>query len=767
MASVARRGSNNALAGETRGADREADPDVDPLQSADRITDTPAAVRPRPDLSLATTTIAVQKSRLLVDADPEDKALQRLLAVSLFKFGEVKLQAKEFDAAEQSFNESVKILRALLAGEDDTLWKDDLAVALVGLARVHVRRDAHANARQYFDEAVTLEHELVKVRAGDRLIENLDNLQEHLGELGDLQVRLGDRSLALKAFDERLQVRRRLAALVPRDAQRLTDLSVAYDRVGQLVRDMGDPNRSRSYFDEALRLDRALYKVNPNRRNWAENLVFSLMRIGDLDRQVGRTRDALVPYEEALVIQRRLASDNSTVGAQGTLAQLLGKMGDVRRRLKEYATAITLHREELDIRRRLLARDPGNLAARRNLSSALDYLGNTLRENADLAGARTAFNEQLELDRAIAKDDPDNITSLTDLAWSLNRLGDLDRDASRHNDAARYYEEALAIQRKLIAREPNSLVRMRALASIASKLGAVRARTSDYTNALALHQEELELRRKLFARATADDNDALRDLSLALDRVGNVLRDMSDLQGALKYFEEELTMDRRFVARAPNNLTALNDLQWTLNKLTDFVWKRLNDRVAARRYVEEMVGVDRRLVERQPTSKDRHRRLKDDLIKLANLQLELSDPAAARDTYGEVAAATERWLKVARDAYFNTSSDANRSDLTQAYTDAGWNAILAGRAAEAVPHLEAALSLNPDSLWNTVNLGHANLFLGRYADAIKLYASVRDRNRGEGGKRTYADEIRDDFALFRRLGITPPEMARAAKELRL
>ena len=150
---------------------------------------------------------------------------------------------------------------------------------------------------------------LVKIRTGDRLIENLDSLQDHLGELGDLFVRLSDRSLALKAFDERLQVRRRLAALQPGDAKRLTDLSIAYDRVGQLVRDMGDPNRSRGYFEDALRLDRALYKVNPSRRDWQENLVFSLMRIGDLDRQVGRNRDALAPYEEALVIQRRLASD--------------------------------------------------------------------------------------------------------------------------------------------------------------------------------------------------------------------------------------------------------------------------------------------------------------------------------------------------------------------------------------------------------------------------------------------------------------------------
>jgi tetratricopeptide (TPR) repeat protein len=172
-------------------------------------------------------------------------------------------------------------------------------------------------------------------------------------------------------------------------------------------------------------------------------------------------------------------------------------------------------------------------------------------------------------------------------------------------------------------------------------------------------------------------------------------------------------------------------------------------------------------MDRQPTNKERYVRLKDDLTKLANLLLELSDPPAARQAYGEIFAANERWLGVARDNFMKTSSDTNRSELVQAYGDAGWNGILAGRVTEAIPHLEAALSLNPDTPWNTVNLAHAYLFQGRYAEAVQLYASVRDRHRSEDGKRTYGHEIRDDFAIFRRLGLTRPEMARAERELRL
>jgi tetratricopeptide (TPR) repeat protein len=180
-----------------------------------------------------------------------------------------------------------------------------------------------------------------------------------------------------------------------------------------------------------------------------------------------------------------------------------------------------------------------------------------------------------------------------------------------------------------------------------------------------------------------------------------------------------------------------------------------------------MIGVDRRLIDQQPTSKDRHRRLRDDLAKLATLLLEVNQPEAARNAYGDAFVAVERWLVIARDSFMKTSSDASRNDLGSAYGDAGWHALLAGRASEAAAHIEAAQALSPDSPMNTVNLGHAYLFLGRYAEAVKLYAAVKDRNRTDDGKSTYAQAIKSDFSLFRRLELTPPDMARIERELKL
>ena len=85
---------------------------------------------------------------------------------------------------------------------------------------------------------------------------------------------------------------------------------------------------------------------------------------------------------------------------------------------------------------------------------------------------------------------------------------------------------------------------MRALASIVSKLGSVRVPHQRLHHGADAAPGGAHAAPHDCYKRTPDDNDALRDLSLALDRVGNVLRDMSDVHGALKYFEEELTIDR-------------------------------------------------------------------------------------------------------------------------------------------------------------------------------------------------------------------------------
>ena len=293
----------------------------------------------------------------------------------------------------------------------------------------------HAGARKYFEEAVD-DGTSRSPKAGRRTA-CCTICKSTSGSWATSTSGWATAAQARKIFEERLEVRQRRLNAMPGDSQRMTDVSVALDRVGQMIRDQGDLNGSRKYFEEALRIDRALHKRSvdpaglagksgfqpePDRRSrspaWPAKRRAGALRRGARAAAPARRRSH----------GHRAASEPGIAPAERSATSSAG--------CGSFPAAIAAHREELEIRRRLLAREPNSLTARRNVSSALDYLGNTLRENKDMAGARAAFNEQLELDRSIAKADPNNTTSLTDLAWSLNRIGDLERDTSKSNEAA-------------------------------------------------------------------------------------------------------------------------------------------------------------------------------------------------------------------------------------------------------------------------------------------------------------------------------------------
>jgi len=85
----------------------------------------------------------------------------------------------------------------------------------------------------------------------------------------------------------------------------------------------------------------------------------------------------------------------------------------------------------------------------------------------------------------------------------------------------------------------------------------------------------------------------------------------------------------------------------------------------------------------------------------------------------------------------------------------------------AVQYGEEAVKLDSSQTWLKVNLGHGYLFVGRYDDAKALYLATKDVRKQSDPKTTFVEDIKDDFALFRKLGIAIPDMGRIERELGL
>jgi hypothetical protein len=143
----------------------------------------------------------------------------------------------------------------------------------------------------------------------------------------------------------------------------------------------------------------------------------------------------------------------------------------------------------------------------------------------------------------------------------------------------------------------------------------------------------------------------------------------------------------------------------------------------------------------------------------------MGDVVAIKKANDEFFRADERRAEVLRREIASSAGPDKQNDLVQILGNAAWHALLSNQPVHSARLGEEALKLDASQTWINVNLGHAYLFLGRVDDAKKIYSATKDVHRSTEGTRKYADEIKDDFNLFRKLQMTRSEMSRIESEL--
>ena len=94
-------------------------------------------------------------------------------------------------------------------------------------------------------------------------------------------------------------------------------------------------------------------------------------------------------------------------------------------------------------------------------------------------------------------------------------------------------------------------------------------------------------------------------------------------------------------------------------------------------------------------------------------------------------------------------------------------ALLAREFTKALAFADRARSLFPDDLIFESYRAHALMFLGRGEESRALYLAHRGQRISEPGGQLWERVVVDDFAEFRKAGLTHPMMAEVEKELRV
>jgi tetratricopeptide (TPR) repeat protein len=222
---------------------------------------------------------ALDITRRLARANPNNSDLSRMLSIGLEKVGDLGLARRDLDGALRAYEESLSISRRLFA-----------------FYPVHPGR-----AR---------------------------DLSIGLSKVGNAQLARHDIDGAAKSYEEALAIARVLMSGQPSDTSRESDVAAALIKVGTVFMARKDLSKALSIYQESLEISKRVLAADPNRADYAEDVSASLKMLAVI--YVGR-KDygrALISYQERLGISRRLlAADKKNAKRAHQVAISLAEVG--------------------------------------------------------------------------------------------------------------------------------------------------------------------------------------------------------------------------------------------------------------------------------------------------------------------------------------------------------------------------------------------------------------------------------------------------------
>jgi tetratricopeptide (TPR) repeat protein len=373
------------------------------------------------------------------------------------------------------------------------------------------------------------------------------------------------------------QTLRRIAS-----GENLAQVASAHEAEGRISQLLGQTGSTLVSYRAALEIRERVAAADPDNADWQRDLSASHLNIGVVLQTRGDLGGALQAYRAALEIAQRLAAAEPHNAKRQR--DLSARIGFVLEEQGDLAGALQAYRAALEIAQRFTAADPENAEWQSDLASSYSMIGWLLRKQGDYEGGERAVRASMSPDEWLAAEDPDNLAQLEyalmedaqrlaaadpenadrqcDLSISHRGIGRVLQTQGDLPGALRAYLASLEIAQRLAAADPDNARWQSDLSFSHYTVGGVLEAQGDLAGALRAHRAALEIGQRL-AAANPDNNAARQhELFISHERIGHVLEGQRDYDSALASLSAALAIIGHIASENPAHAEWQRDVWW-------------------------------------------------------------------------------------------------------------------------------------------------------------------------------------------------------------
>jgi tetratricopeptide (TPR) repeat protein len=424
------------------------------------------------------------------ESDPSERDRETASRLALAEFGLAAVGAEigsEADAM-KAYGQAIEVMETLVRESSSAHYRQELAMALNSLAKLHVNSGQFREARAELDRALSL-YEKLDRESGSSPGSRSDLAMVH-NNLGWLDSKVGRAESALAHYLKARDFREALAREAPDEEWRRVAVAQTCNNLGWMLSALRRSDEARECLVQARDILESFVARQPTYVSLRLDLATTYEALASLE----EGDDALAPLRRSVELREAIASGAPSVASyQASLSTSLMVLGSAHRTAKRFGEALAAQERACAVLEPVVSEHPAAANYRINLASCLNHLGLTQADAGTPAEALPQYRRAIDLLAPIIQREPSNAEARSLLAGIYNNRGLALAKLGRHEEALPDYRRAIEEERACFDAAPETYQHRKWLSLHLYNMGKCLRSLGLLQEAYATYQDRMKL----------------------------------------------------------------------------------------------------------------------------------------------------------------------------------------------------------------------------------------------------------------------------------